>query len=390
MLKYGYPWPEMFNCSKFPEDNGLCIKTSQKEEEINTPRTTTVITTATTATTTTTTTMKMSTSEIPVKSSPKISSKNQQQCNGCGDDTDVDMLKLVRGYCKSDLVFRGRVQSIKISKLSLSKFGAHQREQRNKSSQYMLLPNKPMASLYVRIGKRDRKILKGHELMTVKAINEYLSENGKSRKLVHTNNNNKDVDVFIMSKYHLNIAGLLPKQKTRSVLYLKNEKSNTSNPRKRFSDIMSESAHDVNHCTCDSLKKNPMRFKTKYFIMANVLKTKMLSIQQSEEDLVDDEEYAEGEGAAHESGSENLSYSKRYLLDYFSKKWTRQVKDEYRAKRKINGKVEKVVYLSHLVKWNKARPFIDYLEDDTISKSDICSNIKKTVVEINKAHERLF
>jgi hypothetical protein len=124
--------------------------------------------------------------------------------------------------------------------------------------------------------------------------------------------------------------------------------------------------------------------------MANVLKTKMLSIQPSDDDLVDDEEYAEGEGAAHEHGSENLSYSKRYLLDYFSKKWTRQVKEEYRAKRKLKGKMEKVVYLSHLVKWNKARPFIDYLEDDTISKSDICSNIKKTVVEINKAHERLF
>jgi secreted frizzled-related protein 5 len=25
MTKYGYPWPEMFNCSKFPPDNDMCI-----------------------------------------------------------------------------------------------------------------------------------------------------------------------------------------------------------------------------------------------------------------------------------------------------------------------------------------------------------------------------
>ena len=30
MLSYNYPWPSMFNCSKFPEDNGLCIQTSNR------------------------------------------------------------------------------------------------------------------------------------------------------------------------------------------------------------------------------------------------------------------------------------------------------------------------------------------------------------------------
>lgn len=25
MTMYGYPWPEMFNCSKFPPDNDMCI-----------------------------------------------------------------------------------------------------------------------------------------------------------------------------------------------------------------------------------------------------------------------------------------------------------------------------------------------------------------------------
>ena len=25
MLKYGYPWPEMLRCDKFPLDNDLCL-----------------------------------------------------------------------------------------------------------------------------------------------------------------------------------------------------------------------------------------------------------------------------------------------------------------------------------------------------------------------------
>ena len=384
MLKYSYPWPEIFNCSKFPEDNGLCIKSSDNTlEETTIPSTTSTTNTTPTTTITTTTTTYTTSTVSTARSSSSFISKNQQ-CNGC-EEIDADMIKLVRGYCKSDIVFRGRIQSIKISKLRLSKFGFHQREQRNKSGQYAL-SNKPMASLFVRIGKRDRKILKGHELMSANSLSEYLSENSKPKRVFRQSkiNNNKDLDVFIMSKYHLNLAGLWNKQKTRSALYLKKE---DSSPKKRFSDVMNDSTHGVNHCTCDSLKRNPMRFKTKYFIMANILKTKMLSIQQSEEDLIDQEEDGTGE---HASGSENLSYSKRYLLDYFSKKWTRQVKENYRAKRRIQGRIEKIVYLSHLVKWNKARPFIDYLEDDTITKGEICSNIKQTVLEINKAHERLF
>ena len=378
MLKYSYPWPEIFNCSKFPEDNGLCIKSSENTiEETIMPSTTLTTTTATSTTTTT---------EITTKQNPKMLIKNQQ-CNGC-DEIDADMLKIVRGYCKSDLVFRGRIQSIKISNLRLSKFGFQQREQRNRSGQYTF-PGKPMASLFVRIGKRDRKILKGNDLMTMKSIGEYLSENGSSKKVFRQliTNNNKDLDVFIMSKYHLHLAGSLNKLKTRSAIYNNNNNNEKSTPKKRFSDVMSDSTQSVKHCMCDSLKRNPMRFKTKYFIMANILKTKMLSIQQSEEDQIEQDEF---EGGEHANGSENLSYSKRYLLDYFSKKWTRQVKEEYRAKRRTQGRIEKIVYLSYLVKWNKARPFIDYLEDDTITKDDICLNIKKTVVEINKAHERLF
>jgi len=32
MLAYNYPWPGMFNCSQFPEENGLCIKPSSGDQ----------------------------------------------------------------------------------------------------------------------------------------------------------------------------------------------------------------------------------------------------------------------------------------------------------------------------------------------------------------------
>ena len=32
MLAYNYPWPGMFNCSQFPEENGLCIKPSSSDQ----------------------------------------------------------------------------------------------------------------------------------------------------------------------------------------------------------------------------------------------------------------------------------------------------------------------------------------------------------------------
>ena len=369
MLKYSYPWPDMFNCTKFPEDNGLCIKSSDGmvQEATTTTTTTPLPTTTPTASFTTTATI----SKAVEKWAQKPSAHRIQQCSGC-DESDLDMAKLVRGYCKSDLVFRGRIQSIKISRLAVSKFGQTQRA-RNKSALFQQY-SKPMSSLYVRVGKRDRKILKGHHLLSLKSIHEYLGETGRTKQL------NRDLDVFLMSKYHMSTAGVLGHHTSKVV-----KSRARSLGRKRFADLAAESPQQ--HCTCDSLKKNAMRFKTKYFIMANVLRTKSLSIDHEAESSEDEEE----------GQSENMSYSKRYLLDYFAKtKWTRQASgrtdfQKFRQKKhKRQGKVEKLVYLFNLVKWNKARPLIDYLEDDTIQKGDMCVDIRKTVMEINRAYARLI
>ena len=36
MLSYNYPWPSMFNCSQFPEDNGFCIQPSDLQKTVPT------------------------------------------------------------------------------------------------------------------------------------------------------------------------------------------------------------------------------------------------------------------------------------------------------------------------------------------------------------------
>ena len=35
MLAYSYPWPDMFNCTQFPEDNGFCIQPSSQADAKN-------------------------------------------------------------------------------------------------------------------------------------------------------------------------------------------------------------------------------------------------------------------------------------------------------------------------------------------------------------------
>jgi hypothetical protein len=57
MNAYNYPWPAMFNCSKFPDDNGLCIQPESSSKIAITEKPTVTTTTTTTMTTTSTTEM---------------------------------------------------------------------------------------------------------------------------------------------------------------------------------------------------------------------------------------------------------------------------------------------------------------------------------------------
>lgn len=82
MLSYNYPWPSMFNCSRFPVDNGLCIQSFDQSSSssslpsfITTTAPTTTTTTTTTATTTSTRRPSLSRRPIGEKKSRKPKNK---------------------------------------------------------------------------------------------------------------------------------------------------------------------------------------------------------------------------------------------------------------------------------------------------------------------------
>ena len=57
----------------------------------------------------------------------------------------------------------------------------------------------------------------------------------------------------------------------------------------------------------------------------------------------------------------------------------------------LNDKQETgLIYLTSITQWNKARGLIDYLEDDSIEKTNMCEDIRATVREINRAQKKLF
>lgn len=104
MLSYNYPWPSMFNCSKFPEDNGLCMQTSNKMVMAKQSEDTT---TTSVSTTVQTTSVQSKLKQISTK--PRINNKKEdnailgdQTCFGCDED-NLNMEQIVYGYCKSDI-----------------------------------------------------------------------------------------------------------------------------------------------------------------------------------------------------------------------------------------------------------------------------------------------
>ena len=350
MLQYNYPWPGMFNCSKFPEDNGLCIQPSSQTPSTTTPKPTTTIP----STETPTTTLKPANKRPNKNKNPvKVTETSVKDCYGC-DDEYMNLEKIVNGYCQSDLVFRGRIQAIKISKLDLNKAG----ERLVKNNQLKM--NKSM-SLYVRVGKRDRKVLKGGKLL---ASNTFLKESSDE------DSSNRDIDVFLLSNYHLNAAGNNGHKMVRSRIRSLSGKSGrardmASSRRAGFEETFRKRfATNGRHCVCEKLRRNLKRANTKFFIMANVLKSRNLVL---------------GEGV-----SENSRYDKRYLVDYH------KVNGGKVRKAVKGGRHESIVYLTNILPWNRARAFIDYLEDDSIDKTSMCSDVRNTIYEINQANAKLF
>lgn len=70
MLAYNYPWPSMFNCSRLPQDNGLCIQLSANQDQarpVSTPVDITTTITTTTSSSSSLTTRRTSSSTNMVR-----------------------------------------------------------------------------------------------------------------------------------------------------------------------------------------------------------------------------------------------------------------------------------------------------------------------------------
>ena len=121
MLAYNYPWPSQFNCSRFPDDNGLCISTGQPDRDqedvvtTTTRKRTTTTTSTTTTTTTTTQTITPKTTKIPKKNPstnrPRPATTpnsvidftgDENTCYGCQND-EFSMARIVKLYCNADI-----------------------------------------------------------------------------------------------------------------------------------------------------------------------------------------------------------------------------------------------------------------------------------------------
>ena len=122
------------------------------------------------------------------------------------------------------------------------------------------------------------------------------------------------------------------------------------------------------HCKCNLLSKNMHR--QRFLIMANLLRTRSLTI------------------AKQAKRTRNLKSNNRLIRDRESR--YEIIGDESNESRQERPQMRKLIYVTGLVKWHRARPFIDYLEDDSIDKSDMCLDIKETVRAIRKDAKERF
>ena len=112
-----------------------------------------------------------------------------------------------------------------------------------------------------------------------------------------------------------------------------------------------------NQCKCDKLKYN-LKPKMKYLLFGNVLRIKRANLKPADNNL---------------NTNENR----------------RQHKRRHNSKNKQQRFV-KLIYLNGVYSWHSAKAFIDYIEDDTLNKENMCKDISATISEINRIKNLLI
>lgn len=225
MKIHSYSWPSMFDCSQFPEDNGLCIPSTVSL--MSSSSTTSSLETLDNNTqTTTTNTYKIN------RNRHKISQKPKQQCNGCIKREKINREALKNALCSSEIAVKGKIQSYKSSYL----------EPILKSKKN----NNMIGTKFITISKRNRKILHGNSILAhsrnyLKGLGEFIRDRRR-------------LDIFIFSDKHLNLT------LTRSRL------------KYRFNRKITLRSRQNEFCSCNLIENTYRLGYVNYLVLANTHK----------------------------------------------------------------------------------------------------------------------
>lgn len=280
-----------------------------------------------------------------------------------------------------------------------------------------------MRSLYVRIAKKDRKFIKGARLMA-NNLDSILTESGASsqqqQQQMQTMEDEEEsstvadheLDIYLMSRAHLSLNHELLTAKSN----LNHNRLSSSRKRLRFAGNYSSSSSPASvarHCVCEKLRKTSRRINTKYLLLANVLRTRALvegdSLGASADLKHRRYKYRRDKLTRHSPNrfknklKINLLFKQKkerriWSMFIFSKHLNRfSLRDGWKrgvpssSSSGVGGQRQiKLIYLNAMFPWNRARAFIEYLENDSIDKRDMCKNVKRSVSEIYRARDMLF
>jgi hypothetical protein len=156
-------------------------------------------------------------------------------------------------------------------------------------------------SKYISLSKKARKFLKGRDIML--GSQNYLTGDGKLRS------HNRQLDVFLLSKYHFEHAQIDRKiTRRRHATYQQGNQ----------------------FCRCRKIRKNLYSENTKFLIMARILPAKNFYYNRNAETSTDD-------------------------------------------KVKVINNKTKLLYLTHVVPWQKAKQLVRFIDHD-FNMTMLCNN----------------
>jgi hypothetical protein len=262
-------------------------------------------------------------------------------------------------------------------------------------------------SIKMKIGDRQRRIIKGAHLVTYSELATYLNEDrivdnikaGRRRMLNRDRFHqfySKDLNVYLLSHGQLKLSRRFNYLNTRNitrngkrlrpVLRRRSRSGQTLETTPRNMSPFTPTMNENKFCGCRKLMKRG-RARRRFLIMANILETKGLEVK-----------FTPNDKTKKRREFPIISYS-RMLNNPFlrmSSAINKQRRRRHRNGRHLSTQKHntndgiKVLYLTYIVPWYKARSFIDYLENDSIDKTKMCQNIDNTLRQIEYNHNHYY